>query len=93
MLAEHFDKELSMSAAQDDYFFDTLRKVQVFRYLSDEALREILKISDVIHYKTDDKIISEGEHSQYLYAVFIQFCRAAVADDRIIMPFAFIRMS
>jgi CRP-like cAMP-binding protein len=70
-----------MSAAQDDYYLDTLRKVQVFRYLSDDALKEILKISDVINYKTDDKIISEGEHSQYFYAVLKGNVNVCVKQD------------
>jgi CRP/FNR family cyclic AMP-dependent transcriptional regulator len=58
-----------MATDQSDYYLDKLRKVLVFRYLQDDALKEILKISDVINYKKNDRIISEGELSQYLYAV------------------------
>ena len=58
-----------MATDQADFYLDRLRKVLIFRYLPDSALKEILKIADVIHYKKDDRIISEGEVSQYLYAV------------------------
>ncbi len=58
-----------MGTDQSDYYLERLKKVMIFRYLDDDALKEILKIADVINYKKDDRIISEGELSQYLYAV------------------------
>jgi CRP-like cAMP-binding protein len=58
-----------MATKQGDYYIEKLKKVMIFRYLEDDSLKEILKIADVINYKKDDRIISEGELSQYLYAV------------------------
>ena len=58
-----------MATDQSDYYLERLKKVMIFRYLVDDSLKEILKIADVINYKKDDRIISEGELSQYLYAV------------------------
>ena len=58
-----------MATEQGDYYLEKLKKIMIFRYLDDKALKEILKIADVINYKKDDRIISEGELSQYLYAV------------------------
>jgi len=58
-----------MATDQGDYYLERLKKVMIFRYLDDDALKAILKIADVINYKKDDRIISEGELSQYLYAV------------------------
>lgn len=58
-----------MATDQGDFYLERLKKVMIFRYLDNDALKEILKIADVINYKKDDHIISEGELSQYLYAV------------------------
>ena len=58
-----------MATDQGDYYLERLKKVMIFRYLDNDALKEILKIADVINYKKGDHIISEGELSQYLYAV------------------------
>ncbi len=60
-----------MATEQSDYYLDKLKKVMIFRYLDDDALKAILKIADVINYKKNDRIISEGELSQYLYAVLV----------------------
>jgi CRP/FNR family cyclic AMP-dependent transcriptional regulator len=58
-----------MPEEQYDYYLSKLRKILIFRYLNDEALRDILKIANIVKYKTDDRIISEGEMSPYFYAV------------------------
>jgi CRP-like cAMP-binding protein len=58
-----------MAEDQSDYFLGALRKVLVFKYLNDDALKEILKMAEVVHYKKGDRIISEGEIDQYLYTV------------------------
>ena len=55
--------------ANDDSINAQLRKSMLFRYLDDAALKEILAMADIVHYKTDDRIISEGEVSSYLYTV------------------------
>jgi len=58
-----------MDDKQRDYYLSKMRKVLIFRYLNDEALIRILQISNIINYKENDYIISEGETSPYLFSV------------------------
>ena len=58
-----------MDDKQRAYYMSKMRKVLIFRYLEDEALIRILQISNIISYKKNDYIISEGETSPYLFAV------------------------
>jgi CRP/FNR family transcriptional regulator, cyclic AMP receptor protein len=48
---------------------DKLRKSMLFRYLKDDALKEVLALSEIVRDKADDRIISEGEVSTFLYTV------------------------
>lgn len=50
-------------------YIEKMRKNIVFKFLSDSELNEMLSLSDIIHQKADDRIISEGDVSPYLYAV------------------------
>jgi len=61
--------EQIMDDKQRDYYLSKMRKVLIFRYLNDEALIRILQISNIINYKENDYIISEGETSPYLFSV------------------------
>jgi CRP-like cAMP-binding protein len=58
-----------MDDKQRAYYLSKMRKVLIFRYLEDGALIRILQISNIISYKKNDYIISEGETSPYLFAV------------------------
>ncbi len=58
-----------MDDEQRDYYLSKMRKVIIFRYLNDEALIRILRISNIINYQENDHIISEGETSPYLFSV------------------------
>ncbi|MFP4364701.1 MAG: Crp/Fnr family transcriptional regulator [Spirochaetia bacterium] len=50
-------------------YITAMRKVIIFKFLTDQELRHILSIADVINYKKEDKIVSEGEISPYFFAV------------------------
>ena len=58
-----------MKAEQKAAYLSSLKKVIVFRFLDESLLSEILGISKIRKYEEGDKIISEGEISQYLYTV------------------------
>lgn len=58
-----------MPEEHGDSIQQKLRKSMLFRYLDDEALKEVLALSEIVHFGADDRIISEGEVSSYLYTV------------------------
>ena len=58
-----------MAKGNQHTLHDQLRKSMLFKYLDDAALKEVLAVADIVHYKADDRIISEGEISTYLYTV------------------------
>ena len=58
-----------MDDQQQDYYLSKMRKIIIFRYLDDEALHEVLRISNILNYQANDRIISEGETSPYFFAV------------------------
>jgi CRP/FNR family cyclic AMP-dependent transcriptional regulator len=58
-----------MQAAKDRATNDWLRKVIVFRYLTDDALREMSTICEITNYTEGERIVSEGELDDHLYAV------------------------
>ncbi len=58
-----------MVGKEKSYYLSKLKKSMVFRFLSDNALNEILKIAQILKYKTDELVISEGEMSPYLFSV------------------------
>ena len=58
-----------MSDGDSGFFLDKLRKIKVFQYLDDDALTEMMKIAEIVYYKKGDKIASEGEVSDYFFAV------------------------
>ena len=53
----------------EDYLIERLQRSMLFRYLKRDALKEALALSDIVHFKKDDRIISEGEVSPYLFTV------------------------
>ena len=67
--------------AEQEYYITKLKKILMFRYLTDESLREIVRISDVVNYKRDGLIISEGEVSPYLYAILDGAVNVSVRKD------------
>ncbi len=58
-----------MDDQQQDYYISKMKKIMTFRYLNNEALHEILRISNILNYQENDRIISEGEVSPYFFAV------------------------
>lgn len=58
-----------MAKGNADSLYAQLRKSMLFKYLDDDVLKEVLAVADIVHYKADDRIISEGEVSSYLYTV------------------------
>ena len=58
-----------MAKTNEDSIQAQLRKSMLFKYLDDRALKEVLAVSDIVYYKKNDKIISEGEISSYLYTI------------------------
>lgn len=58
-----------MSDSREHSVQEQLRKSMLFRYLDDKALNEVLALSEIVHYGAEDRIISEGEVSPYLYTV------------------------
>jgi CRP/FNR family transcriptional regulator, cyclic AMP receptor protein len=58
-----------MAKGNEDSVHGQLRKSMLFKYLDDATLRDVLAVADIVHYKADDRIISEGEVSSYLYTV------------------------
>lgn len=46
-----------------------LRKIMLFQYLSDEEIEAVVKLAEVQTYDEGERIISEGDVSQYMYAV------------------------
>ena len=58
-----------MPAGEDNSIREKLRKSLLFRYLDDNALMEILALSEIVRYGADERIISEGEVNPYLYIV------------------------
>ncbi len=58
-----------MAKRNEDSIHAQLRKSMLFKYLDDAVLKQLLAVADIVHYKADDRIISEGEISSYLYTV------------------------
>ena len=58
-----------MENSGENYLLERLQRSVLFRYLKPDALKEALAVSDILHYKKNDRIVSEGEISQYLYTV------------------------
>ncbi|MAG13479.1 MAG: hypothetical protein CMN78_02665 [Spirochaetales bacterium] len=58
-----------MANGDENYLLERLQRSVLFKYLKKDALKEALAVSDVVHYKAKDRIVSEGEVSPYLYTV------------------------
>jgi len=50
-------------------YIDSMRNVIIFKFLTNQELRHVLSIADIINYKKDDTIVSEGELDPYFFAV------------------------
>lgn len=58
-----------MDQEQKNYYIGKMKKIMVFRYLSDASLGEIFRMSSILNYKQNDQIIAQGETSPYFYSV------------------------
>lgn len=58
-----------MNIEEKDSYFEKIKDIYVFKYLSMEETRRILEISSFIKYEPEEKIINEGDIKPYFYAV------------------------
>ena len=49
--------------------FSKIRRIDAFRYLREEELRALLALSDIVEYAAGDRIIEQGDISEYFFAV------------------------
>ena len=60
-----------------------LKEHSLFSLLPDDARKELLKQSETILYKPEEKIISEGEFNEYLYLIIGGTVRIASGGETI----------
>jgi len=58
-----------MLSDQEREHLRKMKDVILFRYLDESMLEEILRISEVVQYEPESKIIAEGDEDPYLYVV------------------------
>jgi CRP/FNR family cyclic AMP-dependent transcriptional regulator len=58
-----------MTEDQKRRYLPGIRKVIVFRYLTDEALADMAEACEIVSYGEGDRVVSEGEVDSHLYAV------------------------
>lgn len=58
-----------MKEIKGDKYIPKLKNIIIFRYLNEGDKKNILKITKFAEYQQNEKIISKGEVSPYLYAV------------------------
>jgi len=58
-----------MDKENKEKYLEDVSKLLLFKFLSYEEKKELLNLSDIIHYKASDKIISEGEIQPYLFGI------------------------
>jgi CRP-like cAMP-binding protein len=49
--------------------FSKIRRIDAFRYLREEELHALLALSDIVEFATGDRIIQQGDISEYFFAV------------------------
>jgi CRP-like cAMP-binding protein len=50
-------------------YIETIREINMLRYLSGEELEKFLALAEIVDYKKGEKIINLGDVSPYLYGV------------------------
>lgn len=46
-----------------------IRQINLFSYLENSELDRILKLTEIVKYAQDEKVVTQGEVSPYLFAV------------------------
>jgi CRP-like cAMP-binding protein len=63
----------------EDYL-PQIKNVKLFGYLSDEELTKIMTISEVIRYQDGEKIVKQGDVSEYFFAVIQGSVKVSVRE-------------
>ncbi len=50
-------------------YIPKIKTVKLFQYLSNDELENLLEAGEIVSYAPDEKIINQGDVSQYLFAV------------------------
>jgi CRP-like cAMP-binding protein len=58
-----------MESGQKDRYLKLIKNVNMFKFLADDELKDLLSESEIIHLKKGDRVIVEGDKSEHLYAV------------------------
>ena len=58
-----------MASDQEREYLRKMKDVILFRYLDERMLEKILRISEIVTYEPESKIIEEGEEDPYLFVV------------------------
>lgn len=62
-------------------YLATMAKVPLFRYLKPEPLSRLYDLSEVLRYASEERVITEGEMSPYLFAVLDGSVNVSVTDS------------
>ena len=57
-----------------------IKKILTFRFLSEHELESLIKISTVEQFKTDEKVINQGDINQSFYAIIEGTVRVTVQE-------------
>jgi CRP-like cAMP-binding protein len=71
-------KELLLS----DEILEKIRKIPAFRFLTAEELDELVKVSKLIFYEPEEKIIQQGEVNQAIYATLSGNVKVTVRERK-----------
>jgi len=58
-----------MNIEEKEAYFEKIKDIYVFKYLSKDDQKKILEISSFIRYDPEEKIINEGDIKPFFYAV------------------------
>ncbi len=50
-------------------FLSRIKKIDAFRYLKEDELKEILALSEIVIYEPEEEIITQGDVGEYFFAV------------------------
>lgn len=62
-------------------YLSMIRNVKMMRYLSDDELMALLTQSEIVQFRKGDRIIVEGDNSEYLYAVLEGSVYVSMSSD------------
>ena len=55
--------------ANPDQYLHELQSIKIFSYLTESELLQIFPLSEIVEYQDEEKIITQGDISEYFYAV------------------------